>query len=401
MKKFFSFLVLLAGMLVVIGTGCKKDPEPDPVVPPVELILTGSVVNAATNVGIAGATVEIAGQTTLTTDAAGVYKLNVKKFAAGAYLVRASAAGYGYGSVVATVDANTAMANAITLAPLAPAVTIPPQGGNIKVPDHESVDPGAEFVLTVPSGAFSQDVKISLTRFTGIAVPGYAVANKLNMVTFNMAIEGPTSSKPIQMVVPLPVRNLTSGTLDVLKYDPATDTWQTTGLTATINSATGKASFEISASGAYSLALSGKYVESQGIPEKMTFIEVDPALSLVNLSYQATKTFPEGVPDNISLAYLTSIAEQNTYQRGTRVSFSALTHTTVNYIGTKPDSIPTKKSTNAGFYRWVPKIGLQWVVIPSVTTIDGLRSSVNGLVRKEMQSDQGAYVFVHDQGGGK
>ena len=127
-------------------------------------------------------------------------------------------------------------------------------------------------------------------------------------------------------------------------------------------------------------------------------VKVDPKQSSVMMSYQAAYQPENNAPSGYSAAWLTNLASQNTYTYGIKTSFSDLTWVTVNYIGTKPDSIPTTKATLAGFYRWVPQVGRNAEFIPSATVVEGML--INGLVTKEQETDRGIWQFIHDQGGG-
>jgi hypothetical protein len=155
---------------------------------------------------------------------------------------------------------------------------------------------------------------------------------------------------------------------------------------------------QISASGTYSLAVTGNFSESNGNAGASTIVPLDPKLSSIDFSFLATNTYPAGTPATISPVYLKNVASQNTRLNGVRVSFDNFTVFTYNYIGSKPDSLAPVKSTMAGFYRWVPKVSYATQVMPMTTTLNGL--SVTGVISKQVYFPLIGWEYVHDQGGG-
>ena len=119
------FIALLPFCLLLFTEGCKK--ASDTTVQEQsngDLMLKGSVLNATTHAGIANARVYFSGQTMLTTDADGNYKLNCKTTGCGSFDVRVMADGFGYGFASATIGSNAAMVNTILLTPLNAPVSI-------------------------------------------------------------------------------------------------------------------------------------------------------------------------------------------------------------------------------------------------------------------------------------
>ena len=399
MSSFSRLFALFSGLLCVIAVSCTKSNDAgDPTVTADALWLHGHVVNGATHQPIFNATVEITGLTTLVTDATGSYALDVTGIAPGNYTVRARAEGYGYGSVMAQVSGNVAVANTIGLIPLSAPVTITPQGGSISTPDPEAIVTGSQTTVKIPANAFSENTNISLTRLTGSHVPGYPPVNNLNMGVFHLASAGLTPGLPVEVNIPLPLQNLQAVSLPLLKYDPVSDTWQPTGTEALIDHEAGIAMVNILAFGTYSLALPGNYNETLGNSGPQTDIKVDPDQSSVVLAFMAENDYPGGVPSAISSNYLANIASQNSCLHGIKVSFIDSTYVTVSYIGHKPDSVVTTKATSSGYYQWIPQVGTSWIEVPYTTVVDGI--SVSGIVHKELQVDSGYWQFIHDQGGG-
>ena len=118
----------------------------------------------------------------------------------------------------------------------------------------------------------------------------------------------------------------------------------------------------------------------------------------MNFSYQDNNIYPGGTPSTISVPYLKNIASQNTRINGIRANFTDPTSFTLNYIGSKPDSLVPTKSTLAGYYRWVPKVTYVTQDMPMTTTIHGV--SASGIIQKQVYLPVIGYVYVHDQGGG-
>jgi hypothetical protein len=389
------FLALLpAFFLLVLTEGCKKASDTTaPDQQEGEFILKGSVINASTHTGIANARVYFDEQTILTTDANGNYKVNCRTTGCGVYNVRVMAAGYGFGFASATIANDAAMVNTIMLKPLAEPVLIGSAGGTVAIADPEGFTPGSKTTLVIPNGAFSNEINVTLTRFTGIDVPGYAPASMLNLCAVNLGPADAVAGKAMDLSFAMPFVDPTVDNLPLLRYNFEENKWVNTGAFAQVDHAANLARVQVSAFGAYSLAIEGTFLPSAGTSAAAVTLPLDPSLSFVDFSYLAKNVYPEGTPATISASYLKNIASQNT-----RVNFSDVTTFTFNYIGAKPDSLAAGKSTLSGFYRWVPKVSYADQDIPVVTTIHGVTAS--GIMQRPIYAPASGYQFVHDQGGG-
>jgi hypothetical protein len=393
----FSVLLPALVMLIFIP-GCKKATDNTGQVPNGnEFLLRGSVVDAKTHQGIANASVYIVGQPVITTNANGQYQVNCKTMANGSYDVRVTANGYGYGFASAGIASNSAMVNTINLKPLDAPVAIGSQGGTLSVNDPESFVGGSTSALIIPAGAFTGNVNVTFTRFTGIDVPGIAPANSLNLCTVNIGPANTPASKPVELRFAMPFADATIDQLPLMRYDFNSNSWVGTGTFAQVNHGANTATAQITEFGTYSLATTGSFSEGSGSGGVATKLQLSPTLSYVNLSYLAKHEFPNGTPLKISYTYLANLASQNTKINGSRVSFSDSTKFTFTYIGSKPDSIPGVKSTS-GYYRWVPEVSHAPMDIPMTTSI--LDVTVSGIIHKELYSDACGWQYAHDQGGG-
>ncbi|MCX6269026.1 MAG: hypothetical protein NTW16_17020 [Bacteroidetes bacterium] len=393
------FALLPAFFLLLFTVGCKKASDTSVTEPQNgEFWLKGSVINAKTHTGIANAKVYFDGQTVLTTDANGLYKVNCKTMGCGAYDVRVMADGYGFGFASATIANNAAIVNTILLKPLTEPIMIGSTGGTFSLIDPESLMPGGETTLAVPAGALSGDINVTLTRFTGIDVPGYAPDNMLNLCAFNLGPVTLVAGKAVELRFAMPFADPTIDNLPLLRYDFDANNWVNTGISAHVNQSTNIATVQVTTFGTYSLAISGAFSEGIGTSEAPVTQSLSTTLSQADFSYQAKNEYPDGTPSTISTPYLRNLASQNTKINGTRVSFTDATLFSFNYIGSKPDSLAPAKSTSSGYYRWVPKVSYATHNMPMSTTIHG--TTTGGTIQKLVYSDACGYQFVHDQGGG-
>jgi len=391
------FFLLPVFCLLLFTESCKKASDTtDPQQPNGEFWLKGSVINSGTHTGIANAQVYFAGQTVLTTDANGQYKVSCSTIGSGNYDVRVMANGYGFGFATATITKDAAMVNAIVLSPLADAVPVGSSGGSIMMADPECLVPGSQTTLIVPAGAFTGNVNVTFTRFTGIDVPGYAPANTLNLCTVNLGPAGTVAAKELEILFALPFTNPAVDNLPLMRYNFEANTWENTGTLAQVDHATNMATMQTTAFGTYSLGIAGTFTESAGSSTAAVVMPLDPNQSAIDLSYTAKNEYSGFTLETISLSYLKNIASQNTRINGTRASFNDVTTLTFNYIGSKPDSLAQVKT--AGYYRWVPKVSYTTATMPMTTTIQGV--AVNGTIVKQVYVPASGYEYVHDQGGG-
>jgi hypothetical protein len=402
MKRNFRITILSALLpvfvLFLVIQGCKKESETiGPGLQNGELWLTGSVIDAQTHAGIANATVYFAGNA-LTTDAAGKYKVNCSSLGTGNQDVRVKADGYGYGFASANITSSAAMVKSILLKPLSAAVSVGQSGGTVSTPDPESLASGGQTVMMIPANAFTTGVEVSLTRFTGMDVPGYAPVHSLNLCAVNLAPAGTVASGGAELRFPLPFSDPAIGSLPLLRYEFESNTWTATGAMASVNQATSTATVQVTEFGTYSLAVPGSFSETNGTSGTPVTMQLSTSLSSVDLSYLAANEYTSMLPVAISPVYLTNLASQNTVLNGIRVSFTDSTTVTFNYIGSKPDSLAPVKSTTAGYYKWVPKVSSATQHMPTTTVINGV--SVAGIIHKELFTDACGWQYTHDQGGG-
>ena len=392
-------ILLPAIFLLVLAGGCKKSSDPPASEPPVsDLWLKGSVINAQTHAPIVNAQVYFSGQSMLTTDVDGIYRVSCKAVTNGTYPVRVKAEGFGYGFATATIASDAAMVNSILLNPLATAVSIGPAGGILTVADPESYTSGGQTTLVVPQGAFTAGINVSFTRFTGVDVPGYAPANLLNLGTVNLAPAGTVASKPVELQFAMPFTDAGVTSLPLMRYDFETNNWVNTGIVANVNTTSNTASAMITTFGLYSLAVTGSFSEPGSTSGATVNQQLDPKQSYIGLTYQASIEYPGGIPATVSPAYLRNLASQNTAIGGTRTSFSDATTLGYNYIGTKPDSLAPVKSTNSSYYRWVPNVSYSPQAVSVTTIIHG--TTATGIIHKQQYTASSFWQYVHDQGGG-
>lgn len=392
-RKLILSALLPALLLLITIEGCKKAADTTtPEQTNSELNLKGSVINSNTHSGIANAEIYFEGlNTTLKTDANGMYKVSCKTLGSGVHQVRVMANGYGYGFASAVISDDAAMVNTIILNPLAEPVAVGSNGGSVVAGDPESLVPSANTSLAIPSGAFSGNINVSLTRFTGLDVPGFAPVNMLNLCTVNISPAGTVANKAMDLHFSLPFSDPAIDNLPLLRYDFGQNTWISTGIIAQVDHSTNIATAQITDFATYSLAVTGTISTSTGNSGTPVTIDLDRTLSSIDFSYLAKIQYSGNVPATISAAYLKNVASQNT-----RIGFNDNTIFTFNYIGSKPDSLAPVKT--AGYYRWMPKVTYTTQEVPLTATIQGIVAT--GIIENKMYSPASGYQFVHDQGGG-
>jgi len=395
---FFAVLPALFA-LFILGSCKKASDSATPSTNQEGFYLKGSVINAVTHTGIANARVYFGTQPVITTDAEGNYKVNCKVTGNGNFDVRVLADGYGYGFTSAIVGTNAAMVSAVMLEPLAAAVSVGSAGATLNVNDPESLASGSQDALVIPTGALADNTMVSFTRFTGNQVPGYAPSGLLNLCVVNLSPANIVPAKPVQMKFALPFADASLTSLPLMKFNFESNTWEMiNGVAATINHTDNTATVEVSSFGTYSLGIVGNFSETAGASGTPTVVKLDPTQSSVDFTYLATNEYPAGTPGTISLVYLRNLASQNTRLQGIRVSFEDNTVYTYNYIGSRPDSLAPVKSTNTGYYRWVPKVSYAPQQFPMTTMIHGI--STSGIISKQVYSPLTGWEYIHDQGGG-
>lgn len=391
-------ILLLVPFLLLAAAACKKAPDSAVPVPPAgDNLLRGQVIDAGTRAGVPGATVLIEQSVALVTDAEGFYTIDCDAAGQGTYRVRATAAGYGYGVAEAQIEANAARVTLITLQPLAPAITTGPSPTTLTAADPEALVPGAMATLELPADAFPPATPVSFTRITGMAVPGSPPAGHLHLGAVIIQANPSTPGKPLILNLPLPVSDPTLTSLAILFYDFSADHWTATG-TATVDPMAGTATVLLSRTGTYALAIGGSFTETDGPAGQTGTIQLPASSSTAILKYLARNDYPGGIPATVSAAYLRGTASQNTSLHGGRVSFADSTAILFDYTGSKPDSVPGTKSTSAGYYKWVPKVGYNSRTLPVTITVRGIRA--DGTIAKESYADASGWQYIHDQGGG-
>lgn len=391
--------LLIALMLITSTQSCKKTDDPaDPRPPAKGLILKGRVIDAQTLTGIPGATVYLSHSTVLTTNAGGEYQLDCTHMDPAEFEVRVMAAGYGYGYAPAKIEKNAATAGTIVLKKLSAAVMAGPSGATLLTDDPEAIIPDSRTVLTVPAGAFATPTALSLTRFTGAEVPGYAPVGFLNVCAVHIGPEGVTPAVPMELRFTLPFDFPNLNTLTLMRYSHGTDTWLPAYTQVPVGHATNTAVALLTETGTYCLAVPGSFAETAGTGSTPVLTDLSKSESLAEFSFTGKNEYTPGVPSDVSTLFLKNTASQNTRLYGLRTRFDASNQVLFNYIGSKPDSLAGGKSTSAGFYRWTPRASKTHRLMPVTITLSGI--PVTGTIEKEFYTDACGWMYVHDQGGG-
>ncbi|PKP23573.1 MAG: hypothetical protein CVU06_07575 [Bacteroidetes bacterium HGW-Bacteroidetes-22] len=402
-------IILVAFAAVFWVQSCSKSVDPLVITnPTTKLFLKGKVIDKATKLGIANAIVTIGGITEITTNSEGIYMKEIDITTYNEVKISAKALGYGLGSTEARINNGQITVNTITLKKLNTPITIGPDGGKIESTNNEGFL-NNKIELTIPPNAFSYNVDISVTPYEGIEVPGFAPVDFLNLVTVNLAPQGLTSNLPIKLSFPLPFISKVFDSLPIFYFNETFNTWEVSDRYAKIDTEINMASTDINRLGTYSLGIPGTYRETIEEYSESGSSLLDPDQSSTEVGWLAKVEYPEGIPDSVSPVWLKNVVSQNTYLGGGRVSFFDSTYTTINYLGSKPDSIVNNKSSKGCLiWEWVPQLCRRKIKIPEwvrvkIITPDGCFYIwvIPNWVWKYEYYDCGYWKCTHDQGGGK
>jgi len=188
-------------------------PTPNPPAPPAQpLVLKGTVVDSKTGGAVSGATVQVLKQdgstvTTLATDATGTFSYDITTLNQAVLKVTATATGYGFAFVYATIDLVNKAAQ-VVIVPLdkiqTTTVNLTPLGGTTTVPSNESVS-GQGVTITVPANAVTQNTTVSVSQVPVNNVPPPTNSASTTQVgVTNLQPAGITFAQPVRLSFPLP-----------------------------------------------------------------------------------------------------------------------------------------------------------------------------------------------------
>ncbi len=212
-----SFLFLLIGSLLLYSCESSRVgpqlPTPNPPAPPAQpLVLKGTVVDSKTGGAVSGATVQVLKQdgstvTTLATDATGAFSYDITTLNQSVLKVTATAAGYGFAFVYATIDLVNKAAQIVAI-PLdkiqTTAINLTPAGGSATVPSGESVS-GQGVTITVPPNAVTQNTTVTASQVNVNNVPPPTNSATTTQVgVTNLQPPGITFAQPVRLSFPLP-----------------------------------------------------------------------------------------------------------------------------------------------------------------------------------------------------
>jgi hypothetical protein len=137
-----------------------------------------------------------------------------------------------------------------SLIPVSGQTVIGPSGGVVQDTDDE----GDVITLSIPAGALTADIGISLTHLQGREIPGLPPDGHLSFATVHVGPEGTVFQTPVTLTVPLPAP-MTPGTpMPVYQPEPSSlIRWQDAGIQAVVDPDGLTASAPISRSGLYSV----------------------------------------------------------------------------------------------------------------------------------------------------
>ncbi len=222
-NKNTSVLFVVACLFFLVGSlllsSCESSrvgpelPTPNPPAPPAQpLVLKGSVVDSKTGGAVSGATVQVLKQdgstvTTLATDATGAFSYDITTLNQSVLKVTATASGYGFSFVYATIDLVNKAAQVVAI-PLdkiqTTAINLTPTGGTATVPSNESVS-GQGVTITVPPNAVTQNTAVTAAQVSVNNVPPPTNSASTTQVgVTNLQPAGITFAQPVKLSFPLP-----------------------------------------------------------------------------------------------------------------------------------------------------------------------------------------------------
>lgn len=237
------YATLLAGAAMLpMAVGCKSNndtinqPTPqNPVVPtPLPLTLQGKVVDSADKKPVAGATVTVLRPdnstfTTLTTDGAGAYSVDVSALTVDSLTVRATAAGYLLGDATASLSrtSGTASVAAIPLYKMTGASqSFGPTGGSVTTAPTSESKSTTPLGLVVPAGAVASATTLTVGPLPVSKVPAPPGASAQTLAVVSISPVGLTFAQPVEVVCPLPLKCAAGRQLTAYRLNPNTNGWE-------------------------------------------------------------------------------------------------------------------------------------------------------------------------------
>ena len=257
-------LVLIAVSSVLVSS-CKSDSNTEPAYNPpaaaaAPITVAGNVVNAETNAGLVGATVEIykpdgSKVATITSGAAGAFSYDVSNVRSTSLKVTAKATGFGFGFTTSKVDTakKTAQVVAIPLDPVATVqATITPSGGTVTSPTVTESKANQPLTMTIPAGAVAQNTSVQMAAIPVNNVTPPANANASAQVgVANLTPAGVTFSAPVTLSFPLPYKFKANDEIAISEF--VNGAWQNTSLKAVVNSTGYVATVNVTKTSQYAL----------------------------------------------------------------------------------------------------------------------------------------------------
>lgn len=314
-------MALMTGLAVLpTATACRKHSELLPVNPPVPapqpMMLQGSVLDSVSGQPVPGANVTVlkadgSAVMTLTTDAKGSYTLDVSALTVPQLTVRATAGGYGFASVTATLDqaSNSAAVPSIRLFKYAGASqSFGPAGGSVTTPPSGESKSGAGVSVNVPAGALAGNTSLTITAVPVSEVPPPPAAAIQTLGVVAITPGGTTFAQPVEAVCPLPLQAAAGRQLSAYRLNPTSNAWELIGAKATVDATGTAVKLPITSTGTYTFTEDIALDPNAAAPEAQEVTEVLPAAQDV-LSAAATKVVAlKSGSTFVSLTYDTKIS---------------------------------------------------------------------------------------------
>jgi hypothetical protein len=390
MKKRKNFLIVFSFFLVLVSvisfTGCETTrigPEigtPTPPGPPTPLMLTISVIDSKTGIGVTGASVELfkldgTKLTIVPTISGATYKYNINDVGAATLKVTATATGYGTSFYKTKIDLVNKVTELVIL-PIDKIVSTPgtliPAGGSVTTSSTESKSP-TPITITVPAGAVNTNTSITISAIPINNVPLPAPATTLVVAAVSVQPAGIVFAKPVTITFPMPYLSSAGTQLQLMEF--VNNVWVGTVLKATIDNTGLLAKVDVDKTAQYALLdnikLTGTFniseIENENITLKPLTKEVEIfAGQIETLTTNEETSINRVVSSNATCTWISGLSNGQA-----NFSFEWLNNVLNQAYGQRLNvTIPNFGSTTATFTQ---TLKIAWPTIPS-----GIKNQASG-----------------------
>lgn len=326
-KQNVLLFVPILSLIILFLVGCESSrvgpelPRPNPPAPTPQPIMLTSFVRDNSNLSaISGAVVKIlkADNTvvaTLLTDNSGKYSYDVSNLTETTLYVSASKDGYGIGTKVAEIKkaVNIAVVDDILLTKLVVATApVTPVTGGTGTTQHPQSVSTTPLTVTVPPGAVSQNINVTVAAIPAAQVPKPPTANQAIQTAAVFGPSGTVFAVPVQVKMPLPNKQPVGKTYTLLKLNEANNTWTNTGITATVDATGTNITAQLSSFSTYASADNITLTTTTGTPTTQDIDNISLSSGSTSKSYSQTNSSSVSVTGTVNNQWILDVVNAAT-----------------------------------------------------------------------------------------